>query len=192
MRTVANSGERSLEGYRDYLRMLVRLQAVSVPESRIDTSDIVQQAMLHAHQHRSQFRGTSEAEWLGWLRTILSNTLAAAARRLDTKARQVSREQSLDQALESSPAGMDPFLAANLPTPSESFSRVEEAVRLAAALECLPEDQRRVVELHHLRGLGLAEVAFELKRSKSAIVGLLFRGLKRLREILERNGGELK
>lgn len=192
MNAVANSGERGLEGYRDYLRMLVRLQAVSVPDSKVDTSDIVQQAMLHAHQHRSQFRGKSEAEWLGWLRTILSNTLTAAARRLEAKSRQLSREQSLDQVLETSPTVMDPFLAARLPTPSESFSRVEEAVRLAAALESLPEDQRRVVELHHLQGMGIAEVASELKRSKSAVVGLLFRGLKRLREILERSGGEPK
>lgn len=124
----------------------------------------------------------------GVLRKILSNTLAAAARRLETKSRQASREQSLEHVLEVSPACLDPFLAANLPSPSERFSQVEEAVRLAAALDCLPEDQRRVVELHHLRGLGIAEVAVELKRSKPAVVGLLFRGLKRLRVVLEQPG----
>jgi hypothetical protein len=41
-------------------------------------SDIVQQTLLQAHEHRDQFRGASEAELVGWLRTILANILAAA------------------------------------------------------------------------------------------------------------------
>ena len=55
---------------------------------------------------------------------------------------------------------------------------------LAAALACLPAEQRQAVELHHLQGLPLAAVAEHLDRSKGAVAQLLFRGLKKLRELL--------
>jgi RNA polymerase sigma-70 factor (ECF subfamily) len=41
-----------------------------------------------------------------------------------------------------------------------------------------------VVELHHLQALPVAVVAERMQRSRSAVVGLLFRSLKRLRELL--------
>ncbi len=63
--------------------------------------------------------------------------------------------------------------------------RVEELVRLAGALSQLPDDQRLVVELHHLKGMPVAEVAEILERTKPAVMGLLFRGLKKLRALLE-------
>jgi RNA polymerase sigma-70 factor (ECF subfamily) len=63
--------------------------------------------------------------------------------------------------------------------------RHERGLRLAAALARLPEDQRRAVELHHLQGRPLAEAASELGRSKGAVAALLFRGLQKLRELLQ-------
>jgi RNA polymerase sigma-70 factor (ECF subfamily) len=54
----------------------------------------------------------------------------------------------------------------------------------------LPEDQRRVVELHHLQGLPVAEVAQLIGRTRPAVVGLLFRGLNKLRELLPERGEE--
>jgi RNA polymerase sigma-70 factor (ECF subfamily) len=68
--------------------------------------------------------------------------------------------------------------------------RAEELLRLAAALAQLPEDQRRVVELHHLKGLLIAEVAEQMGRTRPAVVGLLCRGLKKLRELLRDSGGD--
>jgi RNA polymerase sigma-70 factor (ECF subfamily) len=55
-------------------------------------------------------------------------------------------------------------------------------------MACLPPDQQRVVELHHLQGLPVAEVADQMGRSKPAVVGLLFRGLKKLRQLLQAQG----
>jgi RNA polymerase sigma-70 factor (ECF subfamily) len=45
----------------------------------------------------------------------------------------------------------------------------------------LPDSQRRVIELHHLGGQSLAEVAQALATTKAAVAGLLHRGLKNLR-----------
>jgi RNA polymerase sigma-70 factor (ECF subfamily) len=55
---------------------------------------------------------------------------------------------------------------------------------LAQALLRLPDDQRQAVELHHLQGLSLADAGQHLGRSREAVAGLVFRGLKNLRMLL--------
>jgi RNA polymerase sigma-70 factor (ECF subfamily) len=175
---------RSLEAYREYLRLLVRLQLGPRLRSKVDDSDIVQQAILQAHQARGLFRGTTEDEWLAWLRAILANALAAAARRFDTQARDVGRERSLEAELELSSSRLECLLAADQTSPSERAVRGEERLRVARALADLPEDQRRVLELHYLKGLAVSDVAAQTGRTRPAVAGLLFRGLKRLRVLL--------
>jgi RNA polymerase sigma-70 factor (ECF subfamily) len=178
------SNELPLEEYRDYLRLLARLQLSPRLQAKLDASDIVQQAILEAHQCRAQFRGQSETERLAWLRAILAHTLAAAGRRFSTEARNLCKERSLEAELEGSSSRLECLLVADQTSPSERAARCEELGRLAQAMARLPEDQRRVIELHHLKGLRVAEVAALMDRSRPAVVGLLFRGLNRLRELL--------
>jgi RNA polymerase sigma-70 factor, ECF subfamily len=188
MRQTARECIESIEDYRDYLLLLVRLQLGSRPRAKLDASDVVQQAILHAHERRAQFRGGTEGELLAWLRAILANALATAVRRLDTRARDSGREQSLEAELERSSSGLEGLLEADQMSPSERAVRGEELRRLAHAIAGLPEDQRRVVELHYLKGLTVADVAEHIGRTRPAAVGLLFRGLKRLRELLREPG----
>src|SRR5437899_12338099 len=96
----ADPDERPLENYRDYLRLLARLQLSPRLQAKLDASDVVQQALLQAHASRAQFRGQSEAEWLAWLRSILANALAAAGRRFSAEARDLGRERSLEAELD--------------------------------------------------------------------------------------------
>jgi RNA polymerase sigma-70 factor (ECF subfamily) len=180
----AETHERHLEGYRDYLRLLARLQLSPRLQAKLDASDVVQQALLQAHAARAQFRGQTEAEWLAWLRTILANALAATLRRFGTEARDLDRERSLEVELDLSSSRLEGVLAADQTSPSQRAVRWEEMLRLARALARLPPEQQQVVELHHLKGLTLAEVAAQTDRTRPAVVGLLFRGLKKLRELL--------
>ncbi|MFO0966683.1 MAG: sigma-70 family RNA polymerase sigma factor [Gemmataceae bacterium] len=174
-----------LERFRSYLRLLARLQLDPRLQTKLDASDIVQQTLLQAHEHLHQFRGKSEEELAGWLRTILANTLGAAMRRYLSEGRDLGRERSLQESLEQSSARIECWLAAEQSSPSERVMRVEELVNLAAALTRLPAEQRQAVELHHLRGWQVAEIAQAMERTKPAVMGLLFRGLKKLRELLE-------
>ena len=54
----------------------------------------------------------------------------------------------------------------------------------------LPADQRKAVELHHLKGWSLGEVAEHMGRSRAAVMGLVFRGIKKLREQLDEESTE--
>jgi RNA polymerase sigma-70 factor (ECF subfamily) len=177
-----------IDSFRDYLRLLARLQLDPWLQAKVDASDIVQQTLLQAHEHRDQFRGQSEAELAGWLRAILANALAGAARRFGADARDLGRERSLQQSLDGSSALMQRWLAADQSSPSERAIRVEELVRLASALAQLPADQREVIELHHLKGWSIAEVAEAKQRTKAAVMGLLYRDQQRLRELLQEAG----
>jgi RNA polymerase sigma-70 factor, ECF subfamily len=180
----AEAHSRPLEEYRDYLQLLARLQLGTRLRSKLDSSDIIQQTLLKAHEKRDQFQGQSEAERTAWLRQILAHTLADALRKFGAGARDVSLERSLQSALEDSSARLEGWLADDLSSPSQQAQRKEQALRLAEALVQLPEDQRLAVELHHLQGCTLAEVGARMQRGKRAVAGLLFRGLKRLRQLL--------
>src|SRR4051794_37221090 len=144
MRPTAGDDPRTIEEHRDYLLLLVRLQVGSRLRAKLDASDVVQQAILQAHERRDQFRGGTEGEWLAWLRAILANALAAAVRRFDAQARDPGRERSLEAELERSSSRMEVLLAADQTSPSERAVRGEELLRLAHAIARLPEDQRRV------------------------------------------------
>jgi len=180
-----------LEKFRSYLGLLVRRRLDGRLQGKLDASGVVQQTLLEAHQGFSDFRGSSEGELAAWLRRILIRNLTDEARKLDAGKRDLHRERSLEQAVEQSSANLMAWLAQVQSSPSQQAVKHEQLADLISALAHLPEDQRTAVELHHLEGCSLADVAEHMQRSKQAVAGLLFRALKRLRELLSvENEGE--
>ena len=177
-----------LERFRAYLRLLARLQLDPRLGSKIDPSDMVQQTMLQAHRALADFRGQTDAEMAAWLRQILSRNLTHAARDFGRDKRNVARERSLEAAVEGSSVRLEAWLAAEQSSPSQRAERNEQILRLAAALETLPDEQREAVELHYWQGWTLAEIAAHQQRTASSVAGLVHRGLAKLRGIL--NEGE--
>jgi RNA polymerase sigma-70 factor (ECF subfamily) len=175
----------SLMRYREYLCVLARLQLGPRLQQKLDASDLVQQTLLKAHANRGQFRGRSKAEFVAWLREILANNLAETARRFGSAGRDVALERSLEEALRESSARLERWLAKDAPSPSEQVAHNEQVLRLAQALGKLPEDHRQAVELHHLKGYTMAEVAREMERTTRSVAGLLLRGMKKLRQLLD-------
>ncbi len=172
------------ERYRSYLELLVRLQLDRRWQGKLDPSGVVQQTLLEAYQAREQLQDLPAERLTAWLRRALGNNLADELRRLQADKRADGRARSLEEELEGSSARLEAWLVAEQSSPSQRAQRGEDLVRLAAALEELPTEQRRAVERHHLQGAPLAAIAGELGCSKAAVAGLLYRALKHLRRRL--------
>lgn len=185
MAAPASSDGFALERFREYLSLLARLHVDPRLQSKLDASDIVQQTMLEAHEARGQFRGGSDGEWIAWLRQILVRNLSNALRDFGRAKRDVTREWSIQAAIDDSSSRLESWLAAEQSSPSQRAERSEQVLRLAEALAVLPADQRTVLELRHLQGRSLAEIARHIGRTPPAVAGLLHRGLKTMRERLK-------
>jgi RNA polymerase sigma-70 factor (ECF subfamily) len=175
----------NLERFREYLRVLARLQLDARFAGKIDLSGVVQQTLLEAHQALEQLRSLDEAHLAAWLRRALANNLTDEVRRLGRQSRNLLLERSLEAALESSSSRLEQWLATEQSSPSEQAARNEQILRLADALAQLPDDQRTAVERHHLQGRPLADIAQELNRSRGAVGALLLRAMKKLRHLLQ-------
>ncbi len=180
----------NLERFRAYLGLLARIEIAPRLRDKVDLSGVVQQTLLEAHQGLNvDARGSkTEAETTAWLRSILSHNLADVLRKLTARKRDIRREWSLENALDQSASRLEHWLAAQQSSPSQHAIRQEELLRMAETLAMLPEGQRRAIELHHLQGWPLAEIAAELETTKAAVAGLLHRGLKNLRTQIQSSG----
>jgi len=188
--SLARSGQdqavgRLLELYRNYLGLLARLEIGRRLQGKVDDSDLVQDTFLQAHRHFAQFRGTTEAELVSWLRQILADVVAKLVRRYGTKGRNVRLEQDLAAELDQSSRVLGEGLAARQSSPSQRATRREQAVLLADALQELPETYREVIIPAHLEGLPFPEVARRMGRSVDSVKNLWARAVARLRRSLK-------
>jgi RNA polymerase sigma-70 factor (ECF subfamily) len=172
------------EAFRHYLMLLARARLGPNQRAKIDPSDIVQQTLLDAHRKLDQFRGSSDAEMAGWLRKMLSCRVTDAFRALGRQKRDAALERTLDPQMDETCSRLEVWLEAVQTSPSGKACRNEQLIQLAAAMAGLPESQRGAIELHHLHGLSLKETAKQLECTSGAVVGLLRRGLVKLRESL--------
>jgi RNA polymerase sigma-70 factor, ECF subfamily len=175
---------RTLEGFRTYLLMRARRQVAPQLQGKLDLSGAVQQTLLDAHQAGERLRTQNPHELAGWLRKVLRDHLADMLRWSCAAKRDVRRERSLFAAVGASPSGEETPRAADHSSPSGRLLREERLMEVAQAVQRLPEDQRRMLELHYREGLSLKESSERLGRSREAAAGLLYRGMKTLRSQL--------
>jgi RNA polymerase sigma-70 factor (ECF subfamily) len=167
-----------LKAYRVQLRQLADQALPDRLKARVDASDIVQQTSLSVFRQIAEFQGDDPAQFAAWLRQIHERNIQNAVRdQLQTQKR--------GDGLEDRFAGQDVEATSQL-TPSRQAMQREESRRLAQVLEQLPEDEREVLRLRYLEGRTLVQVCDELGRTKDAVVWLMQKGMKRLRQWLPR------
>ena len=172
-----------LAHYGPYLRLAAEQALGSSVRRREDADDLVQQTLMAADQEFASFRGSSEPELTAWIKTILKRKTIALLRRHSAQQRDVAKERSMDDF--DSGASISWFSPASRgPSPSHRLVQGEIALRLAAALATLPDNQRDAVRLRHLEGLKIVDVAEQLEVTERSAAGLIRRGIERLRDIL--------
>ncbi len=184
----AKSGDAEAAGalmelYRGYLTILARSQIGRRLQGKADAADLVQETFLEAHKHIRRFRGESDIEFLGWLRTILAAVISNHVRRyLGTRQRDARLEQALVIELDNTSGVLQRGLMAADSTPSRQAVNREALFILANALEQLPDDYRQVIMLRHLEGLSFADVAERMSRTVASVQNLWVRALKRMKQ----------
>jgi RNA polymerase sigma-70 factor (ECF subfamily) len=151
---------------------------------KIEPEDILQEASIEA------LRSLPTAplkDWspLQWLFQICERKIIDAHRRFfQSQKRNAAREAALPAGSDGG-GGIADLLAASMTTPSEAFSRDERQLRMLAALDTLPDDQREALRLRYLVGLPSKEIAAKLGKSDGAVRVMLSRSLARLQEMLQ-------
>lgn len=141
--------------------------------ARIDASDVLQTALMQAYQCLADFRGTTEGEWVTWLRRLITGHAAKSVRFHAADKRNAQRDRPLGDL----PA----------PRPLASMGQqgeIDQFARLAAAIEQLPTDMHDVVVCRVFNREPFDQVANALGRSPGATRALWTRSLRRLRQLL--------
>ena len=165
-----------LANHRPALGLLARVQMPVWLRRKLDPSDLVQQTMLEAYRERARLEALPLQERAAYLRRCLCNNLIDTARKFKPNQAEVE--------LQNSSARIESWLIADGSMPSERLVREERLHELALALASLPENQRTAVELKHLQGMSVREIASQMGCTEVAVGGLLRRGVRELRSRL--------
>lgn len=180
---------RLLDQYRHYLRLLARIEIGKRLQGKVDASDVVQEAFIHAHHYFPNFRGESEAQLTAWLREILAGTLANQVRRyFGTKARDPRLEVGLMADMDQSTMGLGAVPVDPQTSPSQQVAKGEQSLIVATAIGQLPEDYQTVIVLRHMEGLTFPQVAERMGRSVDSVEKLWMRALGQLRKTMAAEG----
>ena len=170
--------------YRDRLKRMVTMRLNPRLQGRIDASDVVQQTLMDAWKGQEGFRGTTHGERMAWLRVILTRVILRADRDLlKTEKRGEGREKTLQSAIDQTSVRIEQMAIGNERDPVSVAVRAEQTLKLAAAMEQLPDDYRRVLQLRHIDGRSHAEIAKEIGRTSAATRMLWVRALEALKKV---------
>jgi RNA polymerase sigma-70 factor (ECF subfamily) len=178
-----------LECYRPRLRMMVRLRMDRLLQTRVDASDVLQEAFLEASSRLEEFIRNPAVPFYLWLRTITGQQLLTAYRRhCGTQGRDARREISLPSGAlpEANSGALAAQLVACATSPSGVAMQAELKDRLEQALEELDAMDREIIVLRHFEELTNSEAAQVLDLTSSAACNRYVRALERLRQVLDK------
>ncbi len=172
-----------MELYRDYLRLLARIEIGKKLQGKVDASDLVQEVFLDAHRQFPSFHGEAEGQFIQWLRRIMAGTLARQLRHyVGTKARDIRLEVEIGNDLDHSANNFGILPIDPQGSPSQQVNQAEQSLLVAKALAKLSEDYQKVILLRHFEGLTFPEVANRMEKSVDSVEKLWLRGIAKLKK----------
>jgi RNA polymerase sigma-70 factor, ECF subfamily len=181
--------------HRARLRRMVELRLDRRLQSRIDASDVIQEAYVEVVSRLGEYLSEPSYPLFLWLRLIVGERLLKLHRHhLGTKMRDAELEVSIYRG--ALPAASSAALAAQLlgkhTSPTQAAMRAERMMRLQEALNTLDPMDREVLSLRHFEEMSLAETALSLGIEQSAAAKRYIRALKRLKAVLTTMPGGLE
>ena len=167
--------------YGERVRRIIRLRLDWKLRPKLDSVDVVQDALVLALGGLKDFTYKNEGDFLRWLSRIAENKLHDILKKFHADKRDIRKEISFKQEGSRTDGR---FYGAAEPigttTPSVIMRKKEALDRLEKALDTLKPEYKEVIVLKRIEGLTHAEIAERLNKSTNAVPMLLFRAMAAL------------
>jgi RNA polymerase sigma-70 factor (ECF subfamily) len=184
--------DRLFETYYGRVLALVRRRMGRELRLSLDSSDLLQEAMIQAIRGFDQFEARDEHALLAWFARIVENRIRNAADYHRADKRDRKNEVVLEHLRTSgATCGAPPEPPDQRTQPFENLARKERADVVAECLAELPERRRRIVELRNKERRSWEEIAEELGAASAQSARMLYsRAMVELKEkVVRRLGG---
>ena len=190
---LAKGGDNSAQDrlcrvYGEKVRRIVRLRMGAKLRSKLESMDLVQDALMCALRDLGDFTYRNEGDFLRWLTKIAENRLRDNIDKLHTEKRDVRREIRLDDRERTTGEG---FVGTAGPieatTPSVILSRKEDLDKLEKAMDTLRPEYREVIMLAKIEELSYSQIGDRLGKSIGAVKMLVSRAKMALVTAFEDN-----
>ena len=169
--------------YGERVRRIIRLRMGKEIRPRLDSMDLVQDALILALGGLKDFTYKNEGDFLRWLSRITQNALRDNLDKLYTDKRDIRKEVRLENYGPTTGSG---FVGTPGPiqttTPSVIMSKKEDLDKLEKAIDQLKPDYREVIVLSKIDGLSYKEIGDRLGKSIDSVGHLLSRAMVALTE----------
>jgi RNA polymerase sigma-70 factor, ECF subfamily len=173
--------------YRERLRRMVELRLDWRVRSRLDASDVIQDAFVEVARRLPEYLADPALPLFLWVRLIAGERVLVLHRQhLGAQMRDPRREVALYRGAlpEASSAALAERLLGRETSPTQAVVRAERLLRVQEALNALDPVDREVLALRHFEQLNRNETARVLGIEESAASKRYVRALRRLKDAL--------
>ena len=162
--TLAKDGNESAlnqlwKVYGTRVHWIVRLRMGGELRSKLESMDLVQDALVSALEDLENFTYKNEGDFLRWLSTIAENRLRDNLDKLHADKRDIRKETRLNKLVSTTKGGVKRFPGPiETTTPSVIMSKKEEFDNLTKAIDLLKPEYRQVILLAKIEGLSYKEI----------------------------------
>lgn len=175
LRRIAQRDARALETLYDRFSPLLYRTILSIVRRREDAEEVLGAVFFHVWQKAADY-SPAKGSVYGWLLCITRSRALDRLRTRGYKGNQRENSGGIDPDEMAQVGGADPLEQAHQ-------SQCMERVR--AALECIPPEQRKVIEEAYLRGYSQSEVAGRLGMPLGTVKTRMRDGMKTLQILLK-------
>ena len=156
--------------YAERVRRILRLRMGKELRPKLDSMDLVQDALLSALGGIGDFTYKNEGDFLRWLSRIAQNALRDNLDKLHAAKRDIRKEVRLDNYRSTTGVGFVGIPGAiEATTPSVIMSKKEDLDKLEKAIDELKPEYREVIVLTKIEGLSYREIGSRLGKSPDAV-----------------------
>lgn len=170
--------------YRQHLRDVINCRINAKLVSRIDASDIVQETYIRACNALSTYLKRPAVPPLVWLRRLGKQVLSENHRKNFRTIRSPLKETTFGE-----PDLMEQFLIDSMASSRSIVEKTETAFLVRKLINDLNECDREIIEMRHVEGHRISEIAKLLDLSLEATKKRYQRAIKRFRDLVEGKDG---